>query len=120
MRLLRSHDGAWLVALNHLAAALILGPYVLANYSLPSGPQLGWLATFGIVQMALPYVLFARGLRTISSQEATAIALVEPVLLPIWVWLAWGESPAWWTLTGGAIIFGGLAVRYWPRANYTT
>ena len=118
MRLLRSHDGAWLVALNHLAAALVLGPYVLTNYSLPSGAQLGWLATFGIVQMALPYFLFARGLRTISSQEATAIALVEPVLLPIWVWLAWGEVPRWWTLTGGAIIFVGLSVRYWPRPSF--
>lgn len=120
MRLLRSHDGAWLVALNHLAAAAVLGPYVLASYPLPSGAQLGWLATFGILQMALPYVLFARGLRTISSQEATAIALIEPVLLPIWVWLAWGEVPRWWTLTGGAIIFVGLAVRYWPRRQNAT
>ncbi len=115
MRLLRGHDGTWLVALNHLVAACLLGPYVLANHSVPSGVQLGWLAAFGVLQMALPYVLFARGLRTISSQEATAIALVEPVLLPIWVWLSWGERPAWWTLAGGAIIFIGLSVRYWPR-----
>ncbi|MBX9790607.1 MAG: EamA family transporter [Pirellulales bacterium] len=118
MRLLRSHDGAWLVALNHLVAALVLGPYVLARQPTPSAAQLGWVATFGVLQMAVPYVLFARGLRTISSQEATAIALVEPVLLPIWVWLAWGERPAWWTLTGGAIIFVGLCVRYWPRTNH--
>ena len=52
---------------------------------------------FGMFQMALPYVLFARGLRSITSQEATGIGLLEPLLLPLWVYLAWGEVPAPWT-----------------------
>ena len=70
------------------------------------------LAGFGMLQMAVPYVLFARGLRSITSQEATVIGLLEPILLPVWVYLAWGETPAPWTLFGGAMILAGLFLQY--------
>ena len=51
--------------------------------------------------MALPYVLFARGLREIGTAEAGLIALVEPILNPIWVVLFVGERPTIPTLLGG-------------------
>jgi drug/metabolite transporter (DMT)-like permease len=70
------------------------------------------LAAFGFFQMGLPYLFFARGLRSISSQEATGIGLLEPILLPIWVYLAWHEMPAEWTLIGGGLILAGLVLRY--------
>jgi drug/metabolite transporter, DME family len=74
--------------------------------------QLVVLAAFGLFQMGLPYLLFARGLRSVSSQEASLISLLEPVLVPVWVYLAWGDKPAWWTLGGGGLILTGLAIRY--------
>ena len=74
--------------------------------------QLPVLGGFGLFQMALPYVIFARGLRSITSQEATVIGLLEPVLLPVWVYLAWGEVPAPWTVIGGGLILAGLLLRY--------
>jgi drug/metabolite transporter (DMT)-like permease len=33
-------------------------------------------------------------------------------LLPLWVYLAWGEAPAPWTLIGGGLILLGLVLRY--------
>jgi drug/metabolite transporter (DMT)-like permease len=71
-----------------------------------------FLAFFGMFQMGLPYILFARGLRSIPGHEATGIGLLEPILVPLWVFLAWGDKPAWWTLVGGGLILIGLAVRY--------
>jgi drug/metabolite transporter (DMT)-like permease len=62
--------------------------------------------------MALPYVLFARGLRRIPGHEATSIGLIEPILNPVWVFLAWGERPAWWTILGGGLIMVGLVIRF--------
>ena len=62
--------------------------------------------------MGLPYVLFARGLRHIAGHEATGIGLLEPIVMPVWVWLVWQESPQWWTLAGGGLILAGLAIRY--------
>ncbi len=112
IRNLRDQNGAWLVTVNLLSAAAILAPYALASDYSVDARQLGVLACFGVFQMGLPYVLFARGLREVPSQEASGIALLEPLLLPVWVFLAWGERPAWWTIAGGALILIGLILRY--------
>jgi drug/metabolite transporter (DMT)-like permease len=112
LRALRGHDAVWLVVVSHLGAALAMLPVVLWLDVWPRVGQLPVLAAFGFFQMAVPYVFFARGLRSITSQEATAIGLLEPLLLPLWVYLRWDESPAPWTLVGGALILSGLVMRY--------
>jgi drug/metabolite transporter (DMT)-like permease len=30
--------------------------------------------------------------------------VLEAVLAPLWVWLAFGENPGWRTLAGGAVV----------------
>jgi len=113
MRMLRAQGGAFLVALNHLVAAALLAPYCWHLAQPVSGKQLLVLAAFGFFQMGVPYLLFARGLREVSGQEGAALALLEPVLVPIWVFLIpGGERPAWWTIAGGALILTGLILRY--------
>lgn len=113
MRQLREENGAWLISLNHLVAAGVVLPYLLYRDVWPSPEQLVLLAVFGLLQMGLPYLCFARGLRTISGQEAAGLALIEPVVTPLWVYLAWrSEIPAWWTMVGGAFILAGLVWRY--------
>lgn len=112
LRQLRSLDPVWLATLNHLVTALVLAPLALSGSHFPSGVQWALLAGFGIVQMGLPYVLFAYGLRYIAGHEATGIGMIEPLLVPLWVYLAWGDAPAWWTLVGGGLILIGLAIRY--------
>lgn len=114
MRRLRGEEGTFLVAVNHLAAAAILAPYCLWLRQSVSPYQFVVLAAFGFFQMGVPYLLFARGLREVSSQEGAAIALLEPVLVPIWVYLVpGGERPAPWTIAGAALILTGLVWRYW-------
>jgi drug/metabolite transporter (DMT)-like permease len=117
LRALRRLDSAWLIALNHLVTAVLLLPFVLRSGITPTTGQLTWLAAFGILQMGLPYVLFARGVRRIPGHQASFIVLLEPILVPAWVWLAWRdhpsyEPPAWWTLVGGGLILIGLLARF--------
>lgn len=120
LRALRNEDSAWLVVLNHLVSGLILLPWVLAlNVSLRPG-QWGLLAIFGVLQMGLPYMLFARGVRHVKIQEAALFPLLEPILNPVWVWLCWGEAVSTTTWIGGALILVGLVGRYLvfrPRAG---
>ena len=112
MRKLSGHDGAWLVALCHGSAAVALLPWMLVIGIYPSPWQLVVLAGFGAIQMGIPYVFLVRGLRTVPSQEAALIALAEPVLMPLWVFLVGQETPSWWIVVGAGCIFTGLVLRY--------
>ncbi len=73
---------------------------------------LGLLAAMGAVQIGAPYVLLSMGLRRVPAAEAGLIALVEPLLTPLWVVLVVGERPTAATLLGGAVLLSALAVRY--------
>ncbi len=117
---LRHLDSAWIIAVNHLVTAALLAPYVVRQDIWPTAGQAVWLAAFGVFQMGVPYMLFARALRSVKSHEAAGIILLEPVLVPLWVYLAWHshasyQAPAWWTLAGGGLILAGLVLRYLGR-----
>ncbi len=117
VRQLRGHDAAWLIMLNLLVTVVVLLPFVLHTGVWPVGPQWGYLAAFGALQLGLPYFLFARGVRSITGHEASGIALLEPLLVPIWVYLAWHneatyQTPRWWTFVGAALILTGLLLKY--------
>jgi drug/metabolite transporter (DMT)-like permease len=104
----------YLTWLNNLVCALILLPLVKSQLAV-SMMEGCTLLIMGAVQLALPYYFFSKGLLTLSLQEAALIALIEPVLNPLWVALAIGEIPALSTLAGGSMILLGLSVRYlWP------
>ncbi len=69
-----------------------------------------WL---GIVQMALAYLLFLRGLRTVSAATAGLLALLEPAATPIWVWMGIGEKPGIGSILGGSLVLVALGARAW-------
>ena len=104
----------YLTWLNNVVCALILLPLVKSQLAVSLG-EACVLLVMGGVQLALPYYFFSQGLLTLSLQEAALIALIEPVLNPLWVALAIGETPSLSTLAGGSMILLGLSVRYlWP------
>ena len=115
MRVQRNRPAQWLTALNMLGTAIVLSP-VLFIYPMPTSGQLLCLAAFGIVQLAVPYLLMARGLRHVPSFEAGLLTVIEPVLNPLWAYIISPdtETPTVWTVLGGAMILGTLAARYWP------
>ena len=120
LRGLRDLDPIWLSAFNNLAGAAALALWIVATGSsiaVPTPGQAATLAAFGVIQMAIPYALFARGLRDVGAAEAGLIGLIEPVLAPIWVALFHGETPTRATLLGGAFLLAGVALRYWPTTG---
>jgi len=117
MRGLRDLDPVWLSTVYNLFGAIALGMWIALSgggIARPTAVQGAVLLAFGAIQMALPYILFARGLREVGTAEAGLIALVEPILNPILVVLAVGEKPAIPTLIGGLLLLSGVAYRYWP------
>lgn len=89
---------------NALAALLSL-PMALRGPA-PTARDLGLVLFLGVFQLGASYALFARGLRHTPAVEASLLALVEPVLNPVWTFLLTGERPGPWAVRGGLVILG--------------
>jgi drug/metabolite transporter (DMT)-like permease len=112
LRRLRAYDSAWLAVMNQFVTALALAPLVWSYGIWPSLPQFVLLALFGAIQLGVPYFLFALAVKDIPGHEASVIGLLEPMLLPLWIYLALGEAPDRVTYLGGGWIMLGLLLRY--------
>ena len=93
---------------------LATGFFLLFNTTVGLPESADGIVIFTNALMAIPYALFARGLREVSAAEAGLITLVEPILNPVWVVLVAHERPSVPTLVGGALLLAGVAIRYVP------
>ena len=61
-----------------------------------------------MLQLGVPYILFALALRRVRAVEGILIPMIEPVLNPVWVALLLGETPGVWAVVGsdhlGAVV----------------
>ena len=57
------------------------------------------------------HVLFVFGSRHVQGAELTLIVLLEFILAPLWVWLAFAERPTLLTLIGGALVISAVGSR---------
>jgi drug/metabolite transporter, DME family len=102
------------------ASSVIYGNLLVVLIAAPAGLRVIDELTFrdafavfylGVVQIGLAYTLFtvamARGVRSL---DAGIVGYIEPILNPIWVFLALGERPTRWALIGGAIIVAAVVV----------
>lgn len=112
-------------ASNRSAAAVACGNLIACAATLPlalpvvDAAATDWLsvAYLGVFQVALAYVFLTRGVRRVGALEASLILLLEPVLNPVWAWVAHGERPSGWALLGGSIIVAATAVYAWAGSR---
>lgn len=103
-------------ACGNLIAGVVALPLALPM-PVPSPRDLGFVLFLGIVQIGLAYVLLTRGVHGVPALEASLLLLAEPMLSPLWAWLAHGELPGPWASLGGAVILAATAVNtLWSRA----
>lgn len=65
----------------------------------------------GVFQIGFAYLALTAGIRTVAAFDAALLLLLEPVLNPIWAWLAHGEVPGRASLIGGAILVAGTLLK---------
>ena len=118
LRWMRDFEAAWIVGINHVVTCVVFLPFVVQVGIYPQ-EWIQWvaLAAFGMLQMGLPYWLFAKSVKQIPGHEATGIVILEPILVPLWVYIAWGhltsyERPEVSTLIGAVFILIGLVIRF--------
>ncbi len=112
MLLRKQKDGSPIesIILGNLLGFLISLP-VMASAGVPSPGSIGALLVLGIVQLGIPYLLYARAIRHVTALEAVLLPVIEPILNPVWVMLFIGERPTPLSLLGGAIVLGAVTWR---------
>jgi len=73
-----------------------------------SARDLAILAVMGCIQLGAGCLLATAASRHLSATELGLLALLEPILGPVWVWLLVGENPGATALVGGAIVMGAV------------
>lgn len=98
------------MVLGNVLAAVVCLPALI---SAPPHSSHSWdvLLALGVGQIAIPYVLYARAIRHLSALRVALIAMIEPILSPLWVFLLRGETPSASALVGGAIILGSVVMQ---------
>jgi drug/metabolite transporter (DMT)-like permease len=111
----RRQPRASIIAVNAIGA-LGSGLFGLFNSPHPTIGlfDMGVLFVFGLTTIGLAFVLFMEGAKFIPSAEAGLISLLDVVLGPIWVFLAFGENPGAATVLGGVIVLGAALWRMAP------
>jgi drug/metabolite transporter, DME family len=99
-----------------VSGLVLLLPTGLSEAAGPGAFAIGWrnfgaVFLMGAVQLTLGLLLFTAGSRSVPAAQLTLIALVEPVLSPLWAWFVSRELPPVWTFIGGAVIVGAIVIQ---------
>jgi len=97
------------VLLGNILTAIIGIPFMFQ--STPSNLSWVGLVLMGTIQLGLPYILYAKAIKSVSALEATLIPVIEPIVNPIWIFLIVGEVPGKWAFIGGIIVVGAVTAR---------
>ena len=98
------------ILLGNIWVVLITTPWFIQSVS-PTVNEHLMLTFLGFVQIGLGYLFFTYGQRRIPAIESSLIAMLEPILNPLWVMIGYHEIPSGWSLAGGLIIIMTLSAR---------
>jgi len=102
MRRQRNESPEAIVLLGNVLTFLLASPWIFPFRSLERNGV--WILALGVVQLAIPYLLYSRAIKHIRALDAAIISIIEPILNPVWVILFKGEHASRWSLIGGVIV----------------
>ncbi len=81
----------------------------------------GWTITlmfgFGLLNSTLGFALFVFGAQRVTPVETALMGALEVPITPLWVWLAFGETPSGPTILGGAMVLAAVLGHIWWSAR---
>ncbi|MGE5677903.1 MAG: DMT family transporter [Pseudomonadota bacterium] len=95
--------------LGNILTSIIGLPFLFQ--STPSASGWIYLLILGIFQLGIPYIFYSAAIKKVTALEAVLIAIVEPILNPVWVFLILGEVPGLSALAGGAIVLAAVTLK---------
>jgi len=110
LRSLRAGGAEAAVLLGNVIAVVVAAPFAL-RAGAPTAQDVGIFAFLGVFQLGLAYVLFARGVRTLSAVEGSLLNLIEPVASALLALLIVKEVPGPFAVLGAAVILAATIQR---------
>lgn len=103
-KVLTRHERSDIMVLwQHMLVSLVLLPFALAAWTMPSPAQWAWLIGCGFVGAGGHYCL-TRAFRVADISAVQSVKFLELVWAAILGFLMFGTFPAGWTLAGGTVI----------------
>ena len=86
-------------------------PFLFTDPPVLSPASVGALIVLGVFQLGLPYITYGIASRACPPLTCSLLSLIEPLLNPVWVFLAVGERPGTLALVGAAIVIVSITTR---------
>ncbi|MFZ5860714.1 MAG: DMT family transporter [Spirochaetota bacterium] len=109
----RQKEGSPLESLllgHGMTAVIALAISVFLPAPVMSGKAIAAIFGLGIVQIGFAALLFSYAIKRISAIQSSLIAIIEPALNPVWVFLVIGEKPTARAILGGTIIIAAVVM----------
>ena len=88
---------------------VVIAPF--ASFGSVTSTDWGLFFALGTFQMGLGLALLTVGARLLPPAEVALLSLLEVVIGPLWVWLAYSERPSTATFVGGAVVTAAVVVQ---------
>ena len=82
-------------------------PWGADGLHIPLPIMAAWMIVLGTV---IPFWLALRAMRDITSSQASAVGMTEPVLASLVAWLMMGEVLSGWQIIGGVVTLSGIVI----------
>jgi DME family drug/metabolite transporter len=110
----RDGDALVLTGLTSAVGAVVLAPIAAVNglWWPSDAVASGWLVYIGVVTTVVAYALFFTGLRTVASETAGVLTLIEPLAAAILAAVIVHESLSGLGILGAALMLAAIAGLY--------
>lgn len=98
------------IFLGNILVCLVTLPWFM-EAPWPTVAENNYLMILGFGQLGLGFVLFLYGQKYLPAIESSLIAMLEPILNPVWVFIGYGENPGFYAIVGGLVIIFALSFR---------
>jgi drug/metabolite transporter (DMT)-like permease len=97
-----------IILFSYLICTVFSIPFFFLHPPLITAANILCIVFMGFFQLGLASAFFAYGIKRVPAVQALLTSTIEPVLNPVWVLLAIGETPGLSVITGGAIIIASI------------
>ena len=92
--------------------AIIGLPVLFATHPAFTPRAIVGILILGVFQIGLAYVLYSIAIKNAPLLTCSLLAVLEPLLNPVWVFLFAGENPGYLSLVGGVIVVAVITLWY--------